>query len=83
MAELANRQSGVEPRFVVDEYGPRDFAVRDTVSQLSYDIRFTRKAAQEAADRRNAPAPGEETAAEVRRADASYWDSYEYNRDED
>ncbi|GHD70231.1 hypothetical protein GCM10010317_077100 [Streptomyces mirabilis] len=41
------------PRFVVDEYGPRDFAVRDTVSQLSYDIRFTRKAAQDAADRRN------------------------------
>jgi hypothetical protein len=41
------------PRFVMDEFGPRDFAVRDTVSQLSYDMRFTRKAAQEAADWRN------------------------------
>lgn len=41
-------------RFVVDEFGPRDFAVRDTVTQISYHHRFTRKAAQEAADRRNA-----------------------------
>lgn len=40
-------------RFVVDELGPRDFAVRDTATQLSYDPSFTRKAAQEAADRRN------------------------------
>lgn len=45
------------PRFVVDEFGPRDFAVRDTVSQLSYDICFTRKAAQDAANRRNAKRP--------------------------
>ncbi|WP_157865022.1 hypothetical protein [Streptomyces prasinopilosus] len=42
------------PRFVVQESGPRDFYVYDTVSHLSYDPRFTRKAAQEAADRRNA-----------------------------
>lgn len=42
------------PRFVVRELGPRCFVVDDTVSYLSYDMRFTRKAAQEAADRRNA-----------------------------
>lgn len=41
------------PRFVVQEFGPRDFAVYDTVTCLSHDSRFTRKAAQEAADRRN------------------------------
>ena len=41
------------PRFVVQEFGSRDFAVYDTVSGLNYDPRFTRKAAQEAADRRN------------------------------
>jgi hypothetical protein len=38
---------------VVQEFGPRDFAVYDTHTCLSYDPRFTRKAAQEAADRRN------------------------------
>lgn len=42
------------PRFVVQEHGPRDFWVYDTVSHLSYDPRFTRRAAQEDADRRNA-----------------------------
>jgi hypothetical protein len=41
------------PRFVVQEFGPRDFAVYDTVTGLSYDSRFTRRGAQEAADRRN------------------------------
>lgn len=42
-----------DPRFVVQEFGPRDFCVYDHVTGLSYDPRFTRKAAQEAADRRN------------------------------
>ncbi|MET7975755.1 hypothetical protein ABZW44_22470 [Streptomyces mirabilis] len=42
------------PRFVVRELGPRCFVVDDTVTQLSYDMSFTRKAAQGAADRRNA-----------------------------
>lgn len=37
----------------MDAFGPRDFAVRDTATQISYDTRFTRKAAQEAADHRN------------------------------
>lgn len=41
------------PRFVVQEFGPRYFAVYDTVTCLSYDPRFTRRVAQEAADRRN------------------------------
>lgn len=41
-------------RFIVEEFGPRDFAVLDTATQISYDPRFTRKAAQDAADRRNA-----------------------------
>jgi hypothetical protein len=45
--------SRTKPRFVVDELGPRDFAVRDTVTEISYDPRFTRKAAQEAADWHN------------------------------
>ena len=43
-----------QPRFTVQELGPRDFYVYDRVSCLSYDPRFTRKGAQEAADRRNA-----------------------------
>lgn len=47
-------QTAAGPRFVVQEFGPRDFAVYDTVTCLSYDPRFTRKAAQQAADRRNA-----------------------------
>lgn len=42
------------PRFEVRELGPRCFVVDDTVTCLSYDMRFTRKAAQENADRRNA-----------------------------
>lgn len=46
-------QSTAAPRFVVQEFGPRDFAVYDTVTCLSYDPRFTRKAAEQAADRRN------------------------------
>ena len=41
------------PRFVVRELGPRCFVVDDTVTTMSYDMRFTRKAAQAAADRRN------------------------------
>lgn len=41
------------PRFVVRELGPRCFAVDDTETALSYDMRFTRTAAQRAADRRN------------------------------
>ncbi|MET9445008.1 hypothetical protein [Streptomyces sp. NPDC006610] len=44
------------PRFVVQEFGPRNFAVYDIVSGFNYDLRFTRKAAQKAADRRNARA---------------------------
>jgi hypothetical protein len=46
-------QHATDPRFVVQEFGPRDFAVNDTASGISYDPRFTRKAAQEDADRRN------------------------------
>lgn len=49
-----------DTRFVVEEFGPHEFAVLDTVTQFSYDDRFTRKAAQEAADRRNAQL-GQET----------------------
>lgn len=41
------------PRYMVRELGPRCFVVDDTVTAMSYDMRFTRKAAQEAADRRN------------------------------
>ncbi|CQR59217.1 hypothetical protein [Streptomyces leeuwenhoekii] len=41
-------------RFVVRELGPRCFVVDDTITALSYDMRFTREAAQRAADRRNA-----------------------------
>lgn len=44
------------PRFEVHEHGPCDFSVHDNVSQLDYDFRFTRKFAQEAADRRNTTA---------------------------
>lgn len=43
-----------QPRFTVQEIGPRDFYVYDSVTCLSYDPRFTREAAQAAADRRNA-----------------------------
>lgn len=54
---IARPQSTVtvtaSPRFVVRELGPRCFVVDDTASNLSYDMRFTRKVAQEAADRRN------------------------------
>lgn len=46
-------QPAGRPRFEVREHGPRDFTVHDNVSQLDYDFRFTRKAAQEAADCRN------------------------------
>ena len=42
------------PRFEVRELDPRCFVVDDTVTQLSYDMSFTRKAAQKAADWRNA-----------------------------
>ncbi|MEU5741994.1 hypothetical protein ABZ784_28880 [Streptomyces tendae] len=40
-------------RFVVRELDPRCFVVDDTATTLSYDMRFTRQVAQEAADRRN------------------------------
>jgi hypothetical protein len=43
-------------RFVVRELGPRWFVVDDTVTTISYDMRFTRKGAQEAADWRNSRA---------------------------
>jgi hypothetical protein len=43
------------PRFNVRQLGPRSFVVHDSVGQLDYDISFTRKVAQKAADRRNAP----------------------------
>ena len=52
---MANAAS---PRFEVHEHGPRNFSVHDNVSQLDFDFRFTRKAAQEAADRRNARQEG-------------------------
>lgn len=42
------------PRFEVRELGPRDFVIHDNVTKLDYDPHFTRKAAQRAADRRNA-----------------------------
>lgn len=79
------------PRFVVRELGPRSFAVEDTVSHLSYDMRFTRKFAQEAADRRNERASiTPEPLAEPRRYDwdetpqeAAHWDRRWFNRDED
>jgi hypothetical protein len=47
-------QAVTEARFVVRELGPRCFVVDDTAGYLSYDMRFTRKAAQESADWRNA-----------------------------
>lgn len=40
-------------RFLVRELGPRCFVVDDTATGISYDMRFTRRVAQEAADRRN------------------------------
>ncbi|MGW2384379.1 hypothetical protein [Streptomyces sp. NPDC001658] len=49
-----DHQTGETPRFEVQELGPLDFVVYDTVTGLSYDPRFTSRAAQEAADRRNA-----------------------------
>lgn len=83
------------PRFEVRELGPRDFVVHDNVSQLDYDLRFTRKAAQKDADQRNVaapplvepgPAPGwwDETPAEAARADDQWWtDRFDTDRDED
>lgn len=44
----------IRQRFVVRQLGPRDFVAHDTVTQLDYDLTFTRKAAQRAADQRNA-----------------------------
>jgi hypothetical protein len=41
-------------RYVVRELDPRCYVVDDTTTTFSYDMRFTRRAAQEAADRRNA-----------------------------
>jgi hypothetical protein len=48
-----NRQTPSNSRFTVRELGPRDFVIHDNVSQLDYGFFFTRKFAQEAADRRN------------------------------
>lgn len=42
-----------EPRFIVNEYGPRSYAVQDTATGLSYDLSATREAAQRDADWRN------------------------------
>ncbi|MFF2852668.1 hypothetical protein ACFVT5_41205 [Streptomyces sp. NPDC058001] len=50
---MSATSSADRERFVVRELGPRCFVVDDTVTTLSYDMRFTRWAAQEAADRRN------------------------------
>jgi hypothetical protein len=47
-----------EPRFVVEQYGPRFFVAHDTVSQLDFDVSFTRKGAQRGADLRNDPSSG-------------------------
>lgn len=47
------------PRFVVRELGPRAFCVHDNITQLDYDLRFTRPAAQAAADGRNGVEAGE------------------------
>lgn len=44
-------------RYTVRELGPLSFAVHDNVSQLDYDPCFTRRAAQNEADRRNAEDP--------------------------
>lgn len=46
--------STLNQRFVVRELDPRRFVVDDTTTGLSYDMRFTRKAAEEAATRREA-----------------------------
>jgi hypothetical protein len=46
-------QTANSDRFVVQEHGPRDFSVYDSVTGLSYDPRFTRKAAEDDAARRN------------------------------
>ncbi|MER6540111.1 hypothetical protein ABT215_41375 [Streptomyces sp900105755] len=43
-----------QPRFTVQQLGPRDFYVYDSVTCLSYDPRFTRAGAQVAANYRNA-----------------------------
>jgi len=51
---MSTSSSVLGKRFVVRELGPRCFVVDDTTTGLSYDMRFTRKVAQEAADRRNA-----------------------------
>lgn len=66
-----------ELRYEVRELGPHSFVVHDTVSQLDYDASFTRRAAQTAADRRNAR-DWDETPAEAAR-----YDRYHFDRDED
>ncbi|WP_333742678.1 hypothetical protein [Streptomyces ardesiacus] len=43
-----------QPRFVVQELGPKDFCVFDTATGLSRYPCFTRRGAQEIADRKNA-----------------------------
>jgi hypothetical protein len=52
MSEQTDMETSA-PRFVVRELDPRCFVVDDTSTALSYDMRFTREAAQRAADRRN------------------------------
>jgi hypothetical protein len=48
------RQIAGRPRFVARQIGPRCFVAHDNVSELDYDMSFTREAAQRSADRRNA-----------------------------
>ena len=43
-----------QPRFVVQEFGPKDFCVYDRVTGLSRYPCFTRRGAQQIADRKNA-----------------------------
>lgn len=43
-----------QPRFVVQELGPKDFCVFDTATGLSRYPCFTRRGAQKIADRKNA-----------------------------
>lgn len=49
-----NHDTTPDERFVVRELDARCFVVDDTATAMSYDMRFTRRAAQGDADRRNA-----------------------------
>jgi hypothetical protein len=52
--------AATEARFVVEQVGASWFSAHDTITQLDYDLSFTREAAQRAADRRNAALKAEE-----------------------